>query len=432
MTYFAQELDWNDDVCRGGDIESVEEEEYNSITALPQSTRVPLIFMIEKSHRATDLSNMYLSCKYKILNSDDSKITDIAESVSICNLFGYAIWEKVEIIISGERVTLNNTHLPWQIYVQSLLFGTETSRKHLLQSAGFVMDNGNRHDEWNVNNPNEYLVNDGAKQRSTRCMLSRTFETYIKLLTDMITETPRYLPGNTDIQIKLYPNKPSLVLMGPPGKEYNIQILSAKLLVGRIKLTKEAEIGHELYLARHVANFPFRRFDVRTHLVQAQQESIDWVVQHGKFPVRAYVWLMTNSAYNGSYQENMFCFPDFRLKTMQCIRNDVAIPSSTALTYDPYNDECRFYTNIIKSMGMACDIAFSMEDLNRGFMIQVFDLTKNFNSNLPLQHTESGTLRLKINFDVPLASNIVTFCMLETDCLLTIDRNRNPQISYMY
>ena len=348
--------------------------EITPVTALPRHDGAPVVFHLDKVDTLTNLNDTYLWLKLQILRANGTTV-EKEDNVSICNLFGYAMWRCVDIYINDQKITLNNNHFAWQSYVMSLLMTTAETRKNLLESACFELDDPNLFDAWEYNVDIDGIKNKGLIKRAKRCHLSSDFELYTRLLSDMVTDCPRYLPSYCELKVIFYPNQPTLSIMGNPNNDYIINIKDARLYVNRIKLTNSALVHQETILNRTPALLPFKRYETRTRSILAGQQNVEWNVLQGRIAQRLFIFQLSSKAYNGSYDSNIFNFDDYNIQTMQVFVNDRSLPCNGPTTFERNSDRYRFHMNNMRALGMNSDLAFSPSDISHGYFIAVYDLT---------------------------------------------------------
>lgn len=391
------------------------------LTTLPRDDETPLEFRIEKTDGLIDLTASYLRVTVQILKADGSKMGKGDEGAPI-NLFAYTMFSNVLLSISDQPVSLMNNQYGYMCYMLALLQIPEAAKSSLLMGALWIKDSSMAMDATTD-------LNSAVGKRLAMSQDSRDIELFTKVVTSDAMVFPRFLPNQTEINLKFYPDKASRVLMADPTKIKPImKITSAQLYVSRYKLSDQALVKQNQILARG-ALYPMIRHDVRVKTLMKGEQNLEWIPFTGKLPRRIYFWQTALTAYNGDFNKNPFNLLDYNINHFSVVVNDHVYPVNTGLTFNHSVQKAnimRAYELNLRELNKY-DIDITLDDFLGGFFYLVADITPDHSASCDyVSPTTEGTLRIKADYEKALPDSIAVFCMGEFDATLKIDKDRNP------
>jgi hypothetical protein len=413
--------------------------EYSSHTALPKDDETAIEFKIDKIDSLLDLYRSYLQLEIQILNGDGTKIeqktkeetkedgskvtkTTPPPNVAPVNSIGYTLFEDVELLINDQKLTSNETTYPWWTYIMQLLYCSKEMKNTKMFGNYWYEDEAGL-----FNNTNTQL-NTPYNERMLLFYCSERRMIYVPLMFNK--QFDRLLPPHTDVTIRLHRTPASLCLLADADQKYRIRICDAKLHVCTFKLTDHAGMLYNHMLSSSGYTYPLHCVQTKVRSVLNGEQNVDWTVFTGKLPKRLYFWQISNFAYNGDINANLYNFEPFRLQKMQILKNGQSLPISTGFTSLADNDYIPVYLQTINAINSPWTYNMTNFDYRHGYFIVVVDLTKDNNASSEFVAADNcGALRITLDYTVPLQQGITIFCMGEFDQLLNIDANGDLSIS---
>jgi len=174
--------------------------------------------------------------------------------------------------------------------------------------------------------------------------------------------------------------------------------------------------------------YPVEACYVKTRSVSKGDQNVDWVPFIGTLPKRIFFWQITHEAYNGKIESNIFNFQSFRINKFQVFRNGLSLPIDAGFTNIQDNNYKDLYQFSARGVNSKETFPITITEFQAGYLLACIDLTQNGNANQVEENTESGSLRLTIDYQVPLAGSVTLFCLGEFNETLRIDKHRQIAI----
>lgn len=382
------------------------------------SPGAPLEFRIDRTNSFVDISQLYLNVSVSVKKQNGEKLGE-KDIVSTANLFGYSMFSSAEVFIQDQKVTQDQGLYPWMMYVKMLTGCTKKELEYFSRPALYRKDEAGLFDQLTVGGD---ASNPGFAERHEFIKKSGTLNMLVKLGFDFTID--RLIPDQTEVLVRLNRSDSSLCLMAKDGK-YNVDILSASLLVPRVTLTSAGLKLASSSLNGRGLTYPSTRTAMRSKVISKNDQNCEWVPFHGTLPKRIYVFQISQSAFNGNIKKNIFNFQNFDLKQIQVLRNDESLPLASAMPVE-WESPHLLYIMSMLALGDATKVKFNSWEFSEGYALMCFDLTNDNSaeSSAYVSQTQSGSLRIKLDYNTPLAEPITVFCMGEFDAVLTIDKNR--------
>ena len=377
-------------------------------TSLPREDLTPLDFRIEKSDSCIDPTHIYLYMRCQIIQTAPATTEETIEFSPVNNL-GYSIFQSVDTFINDQKITQDHVLYPWLAYLVCLTQFSEQYRKTALQTSLWFPDLYGTMDTARGDNT-------GAVKRAE--WTQNTFELYSKVITDYI-QLPRLLPSQTELLLRFTPAQPSNYLMAAKGT-FKLQISDARLYVRKVYLAEPLP---------KILSYPVSRYQVRAKTVNAGEQNVNWVPFSGCRPRRLFFVQISQKAYNGDITRNPFNLQTFDLKKIQAYFNELSLPLNTATDYAE-NNAARCYFNTIKAIDNSLAWNVTINEYKYGYFIYAVDLTNDQNANAEYMNaTKTGSVRLSVDYRIPLKEAITMICFAEFDDTLIIDEFGNPKWS---
>ena len=194
-----------------------------------------------------------------------------------------------------------------QTYLKVLLNSTEAARNSVLQSALYYRDKAGAFDLVSRANPD---LSPGNYKRATAIRNSRVVELRGQVLSDVFN-TSKALVDGVGLVLRFFPQSYDKALIAetpmvappavvPPPPVYQIEIISAELSVGRIQ-PKQPNIPMAVY--------PYTKTRTQRHILpRGLTEFGPVTIASGILPERAWVVIITESAFTGNIRDNRLNF----------------------------------------------------------------------------------------------------------------------------
>ena len=194
-----------------------------------------------------------------------------------------------------------------QTYLKVLLNSTESARNTLLQSTLFYKDQSGAFELVSRANP---ALSPGNYKRATAIRSSRVVEMRGRVLSDVF-DTGKPLLDGVSLLLRFYPEsydksliaETPMVAAGvevPAASVYQIEIMAAELSVGRIQ-PKQPNVP--------VAIYPYTKVKTQRHIFpRGLTEFGPVTIASGILPERAWVVMITESAFTGNVREHRLNF----------------------------------------------------------------------------------------------------------------------------
>ena len=182
------------------------------------------------------------------------------------------------------------------------------AKESQLTSALFYKDQAGRMDAVDFA---EATRNDGLYMRSQFTKESRLVDMMGRIHADIFFQE-RYMLNEVNTKIKLIRSKDVFCLLGAAGNM--VKIVSAILLVRKVKLSPSVFLAHAKASERSSAKYPIRRVVCKTFTVPAGFLDVSHEkLFSGQLPTRMVVGLVRNDAFNGALARNPYNFHNFNL-----------------------------------------------------------------------------------------------------------------------
>ena len=406
------------------DIERSYVEPYYPISGLTG----PIEFHIEgNTEDYIDCDDIFLYVQYTIIKGTGGKLA-ATDKVAVTNLPLASLFRDVSLVVGTEQIEGGQQNYPYLGYFPTILQMHPTAQKTYMKSSyGWVRDKAGQLD---------LAANASHIERQKWTEGSRLKELYGPLYLDFLRQS-RYLISQTDMRIKLVPQKPEFSLMCfDAAANYKVKFAKAILYVRRVRMNPSVINGHMAGLAKRNAIYPILHSKLIDFTIPAGQRNYTrdrlFPLQTPKVVVVAFV---ENDAFNGDYGKNPFNFQHFNLNEIALYRNGVGVPGRP-FTPDFAADKqlyLRSYINTMQTMGFFDtneSNGLTFDEFDGGFAIYAFDLTADNNVSAPYREvTMTSNLRIDLKFSeaLPNTVNLLLYALFDSSIEITQTRDVLPE-----
>jgi hypothetical protein len=373
-----------------------------------------------------DFGNSHLYVKAKITTAGGGDIADDAK-VGGVNNFLHSLFSQVDISLNGTLITSSTGTYPYRSYIESLLSYGPAAKQSQLTAALFYKDTAGKMD---VGDP--YLANGaynvGLHQRASFTAGSKTVDLIGRIHSDIFFQD-RYMLNEVNTKIRLVRSKDSFSLITSVATLFKVKILSAVLIIRKVKLCPSVFIAHAKTLEHGLAKYPIRRvvcksFTVPTGYLDASHEKLF----SGQLPSRVVIGCVDNDAFNGAYARNPFNFKHLNLSEISLYLDGQQHAIKPMQTNFEGEQFIRAYASLYSGTGKenrdeGNDIARS--DFSTGYALYAFDLSPDLAEEGHFNLTRQGGVRIDIKFAAALPNTVTIVAYAEFENVIEIDRNRN-------
>ena len=374
-----------------------------------------------------DLNSCELLVKIKVTKADGTAVDQTKDFVALNNLAIATLFQDASLTIGETQIEGGDMTYAYKAYFKTVTQFTPAAQESHMLAMGWYKD---EHGKFDVK------TNAGFKKRQTVVGDSLSVEFGGPLYFDLFNQE-RPLISQTDMRIKLLPNKPEFALNAYPttATDYKINFESVVLYVDRWEMNPSVINGHAKGLETQNAIYPINHSDVLSYTIPAGQLSY---TKDRLFPDMAPKLLMVamveNDAYNGDAGKNPFHFQHFNLNKIALYREGRSVPGQPFTPNFSDNLYLRSYLQTMESLKY-----FNTDDTNgltpqewaQGYTIYVFDLTaeKDVATNY-VQANLSRNLRLELSFAKTFAKTINVLIYALTDSKIEITKLRDVITHY--
>ena len=320
--------------------------------------------------------------------------------------------------MNDQKLTDDQSTYPWMAHVHNWTKHSKAYKNTALSVSGWVKDEAGRMEDNNISKT-DVPINSGAQERAKLIAGSTSFDVYGRLLFDF-HGIKQYIPNNVSLYVRLIPVPPAKALISYTTTPCKLKIMQAKLYIGKVQLSQQANGYYSTLLKRSGFEYPCQKYMLRTKLLQKGEQNIDWSPYLNCHPRQLYFWQTTLNAYNGDFKVNPFNFQQFGLRKLQVYVNDVSLPSNVPMYLD--ENAKSVYAGTIAAINNPDAWDTTLEEFQNGYFLTVIDLTKDHSADSTYDSTNDfATLRILADYHKPLTTSVAVYCMIEYDSCLSIN-----------
>lgn len=386
-----------------------------------------------RGHRYIQLSKTRLYMKLKIVHGDGTDIAN-TEHVSVCNLIGSSMIERVEIDINGKPESdLTNTHFHYKTYLETLLSYGYTARTSHLQASRFIQDTGLHFDDVAYHaTADQSTKNKGLAVRRTMTEKSKFFDVMFPIHSDFM-QCDRLLPS-MNFTIKLFRQQnDNFFLMSPTDdKTYKIHIEEMKMYVRYINVSPAIFRSHELQMANKRMILPINKTEVKTHTFPTGFNMLNLPnFFNGILPKHIIIGILHNDNYNGTIKTNPYNFQNHDVNYMCLKVNNVLVPA------EPYTPDyenklfIREFRSLFDNLGIHhddCGNSIGTAEYFNGTNFYAFDLSPDLCNGFHSHPFQPGTIDIDCRLKNPLTKPVTLMAFAIYNAIVSIDKNGKAEV----
>ena len=329
---------------------------------------------------------------------DEEKEEEVARVIHV-NIILHSIFLNVEVYIVNQQIYNSNGLYAHKSYISNNFKAAISEYKGVLYCEAYDYEQ----DPEDINNP----LPDPFFTRRMK-LLSRPdgFMLYGKLGIDFFS-TSELLYPNMKTKLRLIRARPNFYKISD-NPNVSLGIVDCSIYTRRIALKDEYQKNRMDMLAYALVEYIFWETLAKTFIIPARQNQFIQENILNNAPIRRVAIAMnTNSAFTGSFTENLFWYQQFDLRQIRLLRGGQPI-------VDFYTtDNCRLYVTTMKATNFQDDIpSIPIDDFKDQYVL-VFDVTSMQDATDNCQYLElvREPLRLELNF-THLLENVIEFIVL--------------------
>ena len=368
-----------------------------------------------------DLKSSRLYVKLKVIHADGTPLVE-NEKVGPVNLLLQSLWSQVEVALQGKVVASSNSYYGYNAYIQTLLKSSADEKQSRLTSQLYELDTPGFMDE---NDPIEGL-NTALYNRSLYVKDSKFLSMEGPLYHPMF-QLKRYVLNQTDVQVKLYRQRPNFCLTAPDG-DYEIVLEDIILKVAKVRVNPAVIYSHGQVLQSTNAKYPFIRTDIKMFSLPAGQISCSFDnMFQGNRPNKVVVGFVSSKAAAGDISKNPFNFKHYHVTSINLSVDGESVGGSAIKTHFDNNSLCVTpFMNMYDTFRKADDgNGISIDSFANGYALYCFNLEPNFESEEYVTLLRRGNVALECQFNHPLPETVVALVYAENMDFFEISKSRD-------
>ncbi|HEY6435190.1 MAG TPA: hypothetical protein VIY47_01255 [Ignavibacteriaceae bacterium] len=410
----------------------------------PVNNSDPFIFRIPAqgmSYLLLAAARLYMVLR--VVRGDGTEVTD-DDYVSVINLIGNSIWEKIDVEIGGVLVPeLGNLFANYKAYLETLLSYSYDAYNSHLQASRFIMDDAREYEDIGVRHkaavvagqgiaaqaevPFKASENQGFITRREMCNNSKRFEVISPVVSDFM-QIKKLLPPGVPVSLIFTRARDAFtILSNKPGADFKIEIEDIKLHVRHVNLKPDLTTAHRRLFEIRPACYPIKRTIIK---VSAHAPGLTSITLPscflGVMPKSLIVALVPSTSFHGSYSKNPYFFPHLNLKSMFIRVNNRQIPSEPFTPDWDNKMYLREYRALFDSTGIAhCDMGnlITPPHFAGGSTLFAFDLTPDECAGRHLHTRDTGWLDVEMYFKEALKASVNVLLFAIFDNVIFIDKH---------
>ena len=404
--------------------------EYNPVSSITSSA--PIEFTVSGSDEYLDLSKTLLEV-HAVIKHIDGTISAKTSHVAPINNTLQSLFSQVDVTLNDTPVSASTTTYPYRAFIENHLSYGHDAKESRLNSGLYCMD-----DNITMSDPipdgENPVVNMGLQARHNICT-GQTFDMIGGLHADIFNQN-RYLINGVTLRMRMTRSKNEFVLIGPDGEDYVLEVISAKLLMRKLKIAPSLALAHEKMLTKNPAKYPLTRVEVKVfHLPSGQKSFNHDNLFLGQLPKRLVLGIVDNRAFNGDLSLNPFEFKQCDLNFLSIHLDGKQVPWAPlkpSFSKDIYVRA--IFTKFSSGNGIHTDTGNTVdrEEFKQGHTLYCFDLTPDLSSSSGHHYSiaKRGNLRVEMGFDkvLPFTGNVIVYSEFES--IIEINNERVDTHNY--
>ena len=383
--------------------------EFQPISAL--ATGAPIDFVVPAAPHLYILPNRsYLRVRVVIENPATNRAILETDLVAPCNLTFDSLFSDLIVELGGKVLNSNGNGLyAYRAYIETLFGLNDISEFSILQASGWYRDIAS---EINNHIPSVHVTEPRNRVLVNRRQLfaaGRQCDLFGRPHHDLF-HAPIALPSNIGLKLRLLPSASSFVLQTPapdadhPQVPFRMAIKEAVLVMHTWEIAPAVEEAHIQMLAIRNIRFPLKQMEMRMLTIPPGHTSCNFErVFNGAIPERIVLFLVSQQAIDGHYQENPFNLHHHNLNLLCVYLNGISILEEPLRPDFRHNgrDVVKCFIGLneaIYSLFKNKAVPISLHEFSNGFTIFAFDLTLDGSAGCIPSPTREGGLRIQLGF----------------------------------
>jgi len=405
--------------------------EYNPVSSITSSA--PIEFVVTGSgDEYIDLSKTLLEVKAVIKLSNGHVVPKTAHVAPVNNTL-HSLFSQVDVSLNDVPISSSTTTYPYRAYIENHLnYGSDAKESRLSAGLYYMDDNIQVSDP--IPDDEDADVNGGLQTRHSICT-GKTFDMIGGIHADIFNQN-RYMINGVTLRMRMSRSKDRFVLMGTEDVDYTVEIISAKLLMRKLKISPSLALAHEKIMVKKSAKYPVTRVEVKVfHLPAGQKSFTHDNLFLGQLPKRTILGIVDNRAFNGDITLNPFDFKHCDLNFLSIHLDGQQVPWAPlkpSFSNDTYVRA--FFTQFSSGEGINSDTGNTVDrkEFKHGHTLYCFDLTPDLSSSSGHHFSVArrGNLRVEMGFDkvLPFTGNVIVYSEFES--IIEIDGERKVTHDY--
>ncbi|XP_046602256.1 uncharacterized protein F54H12.2-like [Neodiprion lecontei] len=402
---------------------------YKPVSSLTDDS--PIEFVVPgNGDEYIDLAHTMLSVRVKLQPSaptppagEGNAATPHAAPVN--NLL-HSMFNQVDIFFNQKLVSPANNSYAYRAYIETLLnYAPPAKKPHLSSALWYDSEDGVS----DVYDADAVGADRGFIERKRIMSNARTVDLIGHLHCDVFNQD-KFLINGVELRLRLVRLRDSFCIMEAENR-HKLHILETSLLVRRMKISPGILLAHARTLAKGTAKYPVTRVEVKSFTIHAgvQAETLDNVIL-GQLPKRVIIGFVSNKAFNGDRQRNLFNFQNYSLNFLSLYVDGVQVPPKPLQMSFGKDD---LYVDAYHTLFSGTGIHFLNEgngigrqQFAKGNCLLAFDLTPDLSANCTSHWSliKHGTLRVEVRFDDTLKETVNCLVYAEFENLIEVDAAR--------
>lgn len=390
-------------------------------------------FVVAGNENFIDMHTVELLLKVRIKNIDNSNLTAVATAVPTAEpptpaagqiaLINYPIaslFQHVDVFLNNDLVS-NTSNYGIKAYLETICnFGHDAS-KSWLQAGGYYKDT---HNQMNTLSDD----NKGFKSRRDLLAESRTLELCGKIHSELFNQDSLLL-NHVDLRIVFTRHSDTFCLHASANDNVKIELMDAWIKLNRSVVTAQVSNKVESLLQKQDIRYFVDRGVVKSYTFAPGRRDINVrnSVTSRDVPTKIIVFMVSNTAFNGSKAENPFNFQHFNMTSADITIDSQSVYAKPLVGDFATGQYLQFFNTISSGMGYKYADAGCM--INRteyphGFTFVCADLTATQCNAQYEDPTRSGILDIALKFSQPLAVTVNVIVYMQFNNTISINASR--------
>ena len=404
-------------------IEKDYDREINPISAIHNGS--PIEFQISGTNLFyISLRDSYFDIQFNVTLNNGNDIQADAP-VGPVNLLAHSLFSNIELSLNGKQVTEPTIHYQYRAYLETLANYSSYVQEKRLVAEGWLLDSAAHFDALNGHDG----ANRGLVGRKAWITQSRRHRLILRPRLDLFHQECD-LPPNTDVRIRLIPNRDQFFLITSGNARYHLTIQSVRFWIRTREVSAQCLISHQQMLHNGVnyrINMPSIRIKTLSIPTGTLRQEFDNIYM-GQLPHRIIMSMVLGEHMDGTYGSNPYWFQHFGLSYLVLRVNGELVPRNGFQPDFDNNDYIRDYVQILNALDLDSSttntLCVSPTEWANGFSFFSFKLFPNQS-----QYRPAGSVRLEVRFATPTAAVINIILLSESTGSIEIDKYKNVLIN---